>query len=204
VTKGRGLGIADLGADGILDRRLRRLEQIFRLLDPQVLQVVARRHAGGRPEPAQEGALSKPALRDHAGHRVGPRIVVREPDLARGHDLVVRVAPSCQRGVGQLPVAVPLQKVELGDPPRLLGPCDTSDQVEQQVVPGRGAARGDQPVPLARRHQHALAPHPDAGVPPRQHVAIAPVRRRLLPVEQAGFARSSAPEQTEATTAPCS
>lgn len=74
----------------------------------------------------------------------------------------------------------------LATPPR---GAEAGEAVKDEVAQGGGAARCDDAVPLARAHQHTLAPEPSTEAAASEGLEVAPVGGRVLVVEEVRLAQ---------------
>ncbi len=151
------------------------------------MHVLDGRHARGSRETALERAFRDAA---EAGHgrdgRVGV-IVSRDPLLASRDDGVVGLAVAGQRRERLLADVVPVDQVQARYAHRLVGADETRDQKQRQIVPRRAPAGHDEALTFAGRHERAAHVHAHGRIARRHGVAVSPVRRRVLVVEQAGL-----------------
>jgi hypothetical protein len=114
-------------------------------------------------------------------------IAVGDPCLAAGDCRVAHLARARDACEGLLTDRVPVDEIDPRDLHRGVHIDETRDEVQRQVLP-RGPASGhDQALPFAGDDERAFPPHLHRGISIAQDVAIGPVRRRLVPVEEAGF-----------------
>ena len=88
-------------------------------------------------------------------------------------------------GEGKLALAAVAEQEEPGDTRCLLRPAEAADEIERQILPGRRAARGDQPPGAAAVAENAFRPECHRRIAIAEKVRHDPVRRGLRPVEQA-------------------
>ncbi len=197
-----GVLVADLVGDR-LDRRVARFEHLLRLLQPQRVHVLERRHAGGLLEAPLERALRQSREPHHRRHRRRLGVVVGDPRLAARDHGVLDWRERASRANGCWPIVVPVDQVDARRLHRDFDAGEARDQVQRQVEPRRAAARHHQPLALAGDDQRALRVHAD-----RADSARASRRSRPSAWSRRGrragrvCASSIAPEQAVAIVAP--
>ncbi len=170
----------------LLARRGLALEQALGGLHAQVPHVVDQRHAGGRLEAVLERPLGRATRRDHSGDRARLAELRGEPGLGAAHEGIgVRLAAH-RAGTGALPLGVPLEQVDQGDPQRPAGPAMARHDVDRQIVPGSRAAGGDDPPGRVREAEARFGAEVDRGEAGAEQLAAGPVRGGAATVEQPG------------------
>lgn len=110
---------------------------------------------------------------------------VPQPLLCVAHDRIGAGLTANQAGIGKLPLAVPLQQIDLGDPQGLAGAAVARNDMDREIVPGRGPTRGHNATGAVDENEVRLGPEADVREAGAEQILIAPVRGRVAPVEKA-------------------
>src|SRR5262249_30200579 len=159
------------------------LEQAFCLLDAKILHIADDRRSRGGREAALQASFGNAALRHDAGNRVRLVEMPAKPILGSADDGVcMRLTPD-QARLRQLALAMPLQKINLGDVQGFARTAVPRYDVDRKIVPGGGPARGHDPPALIGKNDIRLRNEVHIRKAPTKKIRITPVACRRFAVE---------------------